>query len=230
MEDRRLPNTRQRPHEPLNSFNHNRTYLLARGNVDVTALGKDLAEMDTTATFQPLQPLADNDVQGYLRHVHEQTLISTIEESRRETQAEFYRIMEERTHRDWEEQKKQIFQELGGRMLSLADSTSKADLRKSVSSIVSGSRPPTFAAGPSSQAKMRAFGVVVGELNAARLRGTSYPIVNSLAKVCSDIQSEVHINSTSCALTNENKGAQSSRRHIPGISENSRRTCLFALR
>ena len=49
------------------------TFLLARGNVDVLGLGRDIAEIDTTATFHPLQPLADNDVQGYLRHMHEQT-------------------------------------------------------------------------------------------------------------------------------------------------------------
>ncbi len=53
---------------------------------------------------------------GYLRHAHEQTLISTIEEGRRETQEDFYRMLEERTRRDWEAKKKRVFEELGGRV------------------------------------------------------------------------------------------------------------------
>ena len=53
---------------------------------------------------------------GYLRIAHEQNLISTIEEARKETQAEFYRVLEERSHKDWETRKKRIFEELGARV------------------------------------------------------------------------------------------------------------------
>ena len=72
----------------------------------------------------------DTDVAGYLKHAHEQTLISTIEEGRRETQEEFYRVLEERGRRDWEARKKRVFEELGGRVA--ADGKTNGDLRKSV--------------------------------------------------------------------------------------------------
>lgn len=63
-----------------------------------------------------MQPLQDTDVGGYLRIAHEQNLISTIEEARRETQDEFYRVLEERNQKDWEAKKKRVFEELGTRI------------------------------------------------------------------------------------------------------------------
>jgi nuclear pore complex protein Nup93 len=60
--------------------------------------------------------LQDTDVAGYLRHAHEQNLISTIEEGRKETQEEFYRVLEERSQRDWEAKKRRVFEELDGRV------------------------------------------------------------------------------------------------------------------
>ena len=106
-----------------------RNYLLAQAHVDASALSNSIAHLNTSTTFSPLQPLHDTDVAGYLRHAHEQNLISTIEESRRETQEEFYRVMEDRNRRDWEERKKRIFEELGGRAGS--DGKASGDLRRS---------------------------------------------------------------------------------------------------
>ena len=56
-------------------------------------------------------------------------MISTIEEGRRETQEEFYNMLEERGRRDWEARKKKIFERLGGRSGSVAKIN--GDLRKS---------------------------------------------------------------------------------------------------
>jgi nuclear pore complex protein Nup93 len=72
-----------------------------------------VANLNTAATFAPLTQLHDADVSGYLRHSHEQTLIACIEEGRRETEQEFYRVLDERVRRDWEVRKKKIFDELG---------------------------------------------------------------------------------------------------------------------
>ncbi|KAG6871269.1 hypothetical protein C0993_003568, partial [Termitomyces sp. T159_Od127] len=76
-------------------------------------------------------PLQDTDVAGYLRHAHEQNLISTIEEGRKETQEEFYRALEDRSQRDWEAKKKRVFEELGGRVTG--DSRAMAEHKKSKS-------------------------------------------------------------------------------------------------
>jgi nuclear pore complex protein Nup93 len=84
--------------------------------VDASALSSSIAHLNTASTFTPLQPLQDTDVAGYLRHAHEQNIISTIEEGRRETQEAFYRMLEERSQKDWEAKKKRVFEELGGRI------------------------------------------------------------------------------------------------------------------
>ncbi|KAI0305787.1 nucleoporin-interacting protein NIC96 [Multifurca ochricompacta] len=152
-------------------------YLLAQAHIDAPALANSIAHLNTSATFLPLQPLQDTDISGYLRHAHEQNVISTIEEARRETQEEFYRVLEDRSRRDWEARKKRVFEELGGR------------LGGDSGALVLGSKLPhsrsslTFSAAPSPssqvQGKMMAYDHVVVELNAARLRGSSFPVVHA---------------------------------------------------
>lgn len=102
---------------------------MAQAHVDAPALASSIAHLNTTATFSPLQPLQDTDVAGYLRHAHEQNLISTIEEGRRETQEDFYRLLEDRSRKDWEAKKRRVFEELGGR--STSDNKALAEMKKS---------------------------------------------------------------------------------------------------
>ncbi|KAI9513141.1 nucleoporin-interacting protein NIC96 [Russula earlei] len=151
-------------------------YLLAQAHIDVPALANSIAHLNTSTTFLPLQPLQDTDISGYLRHAHEQNVISTIEEARRETQEEFYRVLENRSRREWEARKKRVFEELGGR--------SGGDSGALILSQTPHSRSPlTLIHAPSLtlqvQGKMMAYNRVVVELNAARLRGASFPIVHS---------------------------------------------------
>lgn len=86
---------------------------MARANVDAPALAHTIAGLNTSNTFQPLNPLHDTDIAGFLRHTHEQTLISAIEESRRQAELDFYENINRRMMRDWEARKKKIFEELG---------------------------------------------------------------------------------------------------------------------
>ena len=104
------------------SYNTHRSYLLAQAQVDASALSQQIVALNPTTTFSPLQPLHDTDVSGYLRHAHEQGIISTIEEGRRETQMEFERVLNERVRRDWDARKKKIFEELGERATLLPES------------------------------------------------------------------------------------------------------------
>jgi nuclear pore complex protein Nup93 len=104
-------------------------YLLAQARVDASALTNSIAHLNTATTFSPLQPLQDTDVAGYLRHTHEQNLISTIEEGRRETQDEFYHVLEERSQAEWEAKKRRVFEELGARVGG--ENKALAELKKS---------------------------------------------------------------------------------------------------
>ncbi|KAI0682706.1 nucleoporin-interacting protein NIC96 [Cytidiella melzeri] len=153
-------------------------YLLAQAHVDAPALASSIAHLNTAATFTPLQALQDTDVAGYLKHAHEQNLISTIEEARKETQEDFYRLLEERERRDWEAKKKRVFEELGGR--ASGDNKAISELKKSLGgkSMLGASTGP--APSLQTQSKMMAYDRVISDLNATRLRGTSYPIVHAL--------------------------------------------------
>lgn len=117
----------------------NRNFLLAQANVDAPSLVNSIAALNTTSTFSPLRALLDTDVSGYLRHSHEQTLISTIEEGRRETEAEFYQVLEERVRKDWESRKKRIFEELGRHAFTDTNNFSTTDLRSSIPASLSSS-------------------------------------------------------------------------------------------
>ncbi|KAF8497062.1 nucleoporin-interacting protein NIC96 [Russula emetica] len=153
-------------------------YLLAQAHVDVPSLVNSIAHINPSATFLPLQPLQDTDISGYLRHAHEQNVISTIEEARKATQEEFYNVLEDRSRREWEARKKRVFEELGG--LSGGDSGTLALRSKAPQS----RNALTFSATPTPslqvQGKMMAYDRVVVELNASRLRGSSFPIVHAL--------------------------------------------------
>ncbi|KAH9921323.1 nucleoporin-interacting protein NIC96 [Fomitopsis serialis] len=165
--------------QPGTSTDNDRAnYLLAQARVDAPGLASSIAHLNTTTTFTPLQALQDTDVAGYLRHAHEQNLISTIEEGRKETQEEFYRVLEDRQQRDWEARKKRVFEQLGGRVGG--ENLAVAELKKSMhgKSLLSTSVGP--APSLQMQGKMMAYARAVSELNTARLRGTSYPIIHAL--------------------------------------------------
>ncbi|KAG6850171.1 hypothetical protein H0H93_016851 [Arthromyces matolae] len=162
-------------------------YLLAQAKVDASALSDSIAHLNTSATFSPLQPLQDTDVAGYLRHTHEQNLISTIEEGRKETQEEFYRTLEERSQRDWEAKKKRVFEELGGRVPGDKRAT-LAELKKSShgrNPLMQSTTVPTLSL--QMQNKMMAYDRIITDFNVSRLRGTSYPIVHSLLSASATI-------------------------------------------
>ncbi|KAI0747814.1 nucleoporin-interacting protein NIC96 [Daedaleopsis nitida] len=167
------------PRQPGTSADTSRAnYLLAQAHVDAPALANSIAHLNTQTTFSPLQALQDTDVAGYLRHAHEQSLISTIEEGRRETQEEFYRVLEDRGRRDWEARKKRVFEQLGTRVGG--ENRAVTELKKSTH----GKNLLSASAGPAPslqmQSKMMAYDRVLSELNTARLRGTSFPIVHAL--------------------------------------------------
>ncbi|PIL30799.1 transporter [Ganoderma sinense ZZ0214-1] len=153
-------------------------YLLAQAHVDASALANSIAHLNTQSTFSPLQALQDTDVAGYLRHAHEQNLISTIEEGRRETQEEFYRVLEDRGRRDWEARKKRVFEQLGARVGG--ENRAVTELKKSAHGKNLLSASIGLSPNIQMQSKMMAYDRVVSDLNSARLRGTSFPIIHGL--------------------------------------------------
>ncbi|EPQ61191.1 NIC-domain-containing protein [Gloeophyllum trabeum ATCC 11539] len=176
---------------PRTGDNDRANYLLAQAHVDAPALASSIAHLNTANTFSPLQALQDTDVLGYLRHAHEQNIISTIEEGRRQTQEEFYRVLEERAKRDWEAKKKRVFEELGGRFGGDMMALSVLDKKKGVlgrSMAAGGTGGPGFSA--HMQSKMMAYDHVIGDMNASRLRGISYPIIHALRNATESVNGD----------------------------------------
>ena len=83
-------------------------YLLASGGIDAAQLANTIQSTDIANTFEPLQPVYDTDVEGYVRHEHEQVILSLIEESRQQTMADFRHELHSALHRDWQSQKRRI--------------------------------------------------------------------------------------------------------------------------
>jgi nuclear pore complex protein Nup93 len=94
----------------------NRNYLLAQAQIDAPALSHSIAHLNANTTFSPRTALADTDVAGYIRAAHEQSVIASIEAGRKSTQADFYRLLEERAEKDWEERKRRVVETLGSRL------------------------------------------------------------------------------------------------------------------
>ncbi|KAH9855804.1 nucleoporin-interacting protein NIC96 [Lenzites betulinus] len=138
-------------------------YLLAQAHVDAPALANSIAHLNTRTTFSPSKRFRTQMSRG-----------------RRETQEEFYRVLEDRGKRDWEARKKRVFEQLGARVGG--DNRAVAELKKSTH----GKNLLSASVGPAPtlqmQSKMMAYDRVVSELNASRLRGTSYPVVHALVQ------------------------------------------------
>lgn len=88
-------------------------YFLANGGIDASGLADTINQANIAHAFEPLQPIFDTDVDSYLRHSHEQIILSAIEEGRRGTMADFHRNLAKAQTRDWEAQKLRILEELG---------------------------------------------------------------------------------------------------------------------
>ncbi|KIK65662.1 hypothetical protein GYMLUDRAFT_39166 [Collybiopsis luxurians FD-317 M1] len=166
-------------------------YLLAQASVDASALSQSIANLNASTTFSSaaLQPLQDTDVSAFLRHAHEQNLISTIEQGRKETQESFYRMLEEKTEREWEAKKRRLFEQLGA-SVPVASSLGTSTMSTSALGMsTSTTKKQASITGPISlqmHTKMLAYDRAVVALNDARLRGTWYPIVHALIDVAGE--------------------------------------------
>ncbi|BGP18714.1 hypothetical protein JCM10213_009192 [Rhodosporidiobolus nylandii] len=169
----------------------NAAYILASGGVNADQLSSNINQVGNLAgTFEPLVPLSDTDVEGYLRHTHEQAIISAIEENRRQTTTEFYKNLDVRMRRDWEKQKERLFEELGRHqpLSAQQEGTPKRQrtgFEKGSPHAPLSSSLSTPATGQSSlqmHAKMMRYDRVVRRLNEFRKEGFAFGLVNALGE------------------------------------------------
>ena len=199
-------------------------YLLAQAHVDASTLGSNIAALSASTVFTPLQPLADTDVTGFLKHAHEQTILSSIEESRRDTQNEFYRVLEERIRRDWDARKRRIMDEFGVRGYNTAENSGlggSVAMRSSIGGpgLLRASVRATSNFTPNLQmrSKMNVYARVVVELNGSRLAGISYPIIQALREATTQLSDRSILADTLDVLQHVTEEP-----HTPGLSSASR--------
>nr|CAH65398.1 hypothetical protein RCJMB04_28g18 [Gallus gallus] len=111
--------------------------LLGSKGLDISHLSQRLESLSAATTFEPLEPVKDTDIQGFLKNEKDNALLSAIEESRKRTFA-----MAEEYHREsmlveWEQVKQRILHTL------LASGEDALDFtQESEPSYVSESGPP----------------------------------------------------------------------------------------
>ncbi|KAI5474853.1 nuclear pore complex protein Nup93, partial [Pseudohyphozyma bogoriensis] len=165
----------------------NAYYLLAAGGVNADQLSSTIKDVNLIGTFEPLLPLSDTDVEGYLRHTHEQTIISSIEEGRRQTTADFYRNLDGQMRKEWEKQKEKLFEELGRHQAGPSSGAAiETPRRKGAGGGFDRGLPTTPVASATSSLQMHSrmmrYDRVIRRLNDYRKEGYSFGLVSALGE------------------------------------------------
>ncbi|XP_073081762.1 nuclear pore complex protein Nup93 isoform X3 [Manis javanica] len=89
-----------------------RSVLLGSRGLDISHISQRLESLSAATTFEPLEPVKDTDIQGFLKNEKDNALLSAIEESRKRTFG-----MAEEYHREsmlveWEQVKQRILHTL----------------------------------------------------------------------------------------------------------------------
>ncbi|CAH1270686.1 NUP93 [Branchiostoma lanceolatum] len=86
--------------------------LLGAKGFDVPRISQRLETLSAAKTFEPLEPVRDTDIQGFLRNERENALLAAIEESRRNTFESVERHHWEFMQQEWEVEKQKILNAL----------------------------------------------------------------------------------------------------------------------
>lgn len=166
-------------------------YLLASGGIDAAQLSHAIQQTNIANTFEPLQPVYDTDMDGFIRHEHEQVILSMIEEGRRDTLEQFQQTLSRTLHCDWQARKQRILEELGQHCGS-------GDAR-----VLVGGAPSFRASVPLSadasnvsnasivqQSRMIRYDSVMSRLNRARLDAESMPLIHAFMETVESFAQE----------------------------------------
>ncbi|KAF9116162.1 hypothetical protein BGX27_004502 [Mortierella sp. AM989] len=175
--------------KPVDVTDNRAHFFLAKGGVDANSINTTLNSINLS-TFEPYQPIHDTDTEAFLRYQHEQIIINTIDESRRETVMDFDSNFESSLNYDWERTKKRIFEELGhhqgrgaGSDKDLGQSSGAFLGSSSLGMSQTSTHLPGFNQNPASQdiifSKLKPYYKVVYDLCESRLQGTAFPLATN---------------------------------------------------
>ncbi|PWN43818.1 NIC-domain-containing protein [Ceraceosorus guamensis] len=173
--------------------NDKAAYFLASAGIDAASLGASIARINTSRAFEPLSPIYDTDIDAYLKHSHEQLLLSSIEEGRRETQKDFAVAMSRGLARDWSRQRARALEEMGGYSSGLSAFASDELATGSRAGQAGATRSLTSNAGSSTRlhGRMMKYDEKIRLINHARSQSRPVPVVALLGSAVSLPQSSI---------------------------------------
>ncbi|XP_053304486.1 nuclear pore complex protein Nup93 [Spea bombifrons] len=94
------------------SANVKASVLLGSRGLDISHISQRLESLSAATTFEPLEPVKDTDIQGFLKNEKDNALLSAIEESRKRTFAMAEEYRRESMLVEWEHVKQKILHTL----------------------------------------------------------------------------------------------------------------------
>lgn len=95
--------------------------LLGSQGFDLPRVSQKLETLSVAKTFEPLEPVRETDIQGFLRNERENAILSVIEESRKSTFEQIEKLHWESLECEWENEKQKILNALLGSGQDLVD-------------------------------------------------------------------------------------------------------------
>ncbi|XP_020602897.1 nuclear pore complex protein Nup93-like [Orbicella faveolata] len=102
--------------------------LLGTKGFDVPRLSEKLDRLDTAKTFEPLEPVRETDIQGFLRNERENAILAAIEEARKNTFNQAERHQWSCMENEWEKEKEKILNSLLGAGQETLDFSAEAEV------------------------------------------------------------------------------------------------------
>lgn len=88
--------------------------LLSSKGVEIPKLSQRLESLNATKTFEPIEPVIETDIHGFLKNERENAILATIEETKRRTFEESEKLFWESMEDEWEREKQKILNSLLG--------------------------------------------------------------------------------------------------------------------
>ncbi|XP_071785698.1 nuclear pore complex protein Nup93-like [Asterias amurensis] len=86
--------------------------LLGSKGIDVPRISQRLETLSTTKTFEPLEPIADTDIQSFLRNERENAVLAVIQETKKNTLQQTEKRFWETMQSEWQEERQKILNAL----------------------------------------------------------------------------------------------------------------------
>lgn len=106
---------------PKDSTDVKASILLGSKGFDLPKVSQKLDSLTAAKTFEPIEPIHETDIQGFLRNERENAILSLIEESTKATLQESDRFYWESTFNNWQKQKQNILNSLLGTSQEVMD-------------------------------------------------------------------------------------------------------------